>query len=69
MSSQGLPDKDTFGGSGTRYSLVASCGHASQPLGSVVVARNSQQTLRHSSSGSGIANWPLPPQGDSCYEV
>lgn len=49
--------------------MVASCGHSSQPLGSVVVARNNQAHHSHSSAGGGIANWPLPPHGDSCHEA
>jgi hypothetical protein len=62
-----LPDQDGLG-RGTRYSLVASCGHQAQSLGSVVVARHAAAS-RVAAQQGGVANWPLPPRAAGAYEL
>lgn len=62
-----MVDHDALG-RGTRYSLVVSCGHQAQALGSVVVARNAHNAGVAAQQGGG-ANWPLPPNGAGGYEV
>ena len=62
----GLRDRDRLFGRGTRYSLVASCGHTRLALGSVVVASGSAAGAAGTSS---VVPWPKPPGDATCYTL